>query len=293
MTLDPLTDSLNVANAKILNALENDAVRLALSSQLQLSFVALGIKKEEAARAVEEFLDRTRRADNIRSAERQVKDLLRHLNLEERVQQGLGKRSKLIHDQIKEHVIGPRVLDLGCGDGLVADLVARDGYEVQISDIVDYRAPTVNLPFVKPREGEPLPFASNSFDTVLLLTVLHHANCPLQVFAESLRVSRSRIIVIESVFGVQPTDIPSGDERADAFVTLGDAQAQFLAFIDWFYNRVLHDEVQVPFKFNSPAAWGAIFRDFGARELLVEHLGLDQPLVPEYHTLHIVEKALI
>jgi hypothetical protein len=121
---------------------------------------------------------------------------------------------------------------------------------------------------------------------------MHHANCPLQVFAEALRVSRGRIIVIESVFGVQPTDVPRGDDRAQTFVNLGDAQAQFLAFIDWFYNRVLHDEVQVPFKFNSPAGWREVFKDFGARELLVEHLGLDQPLVPEYHTLHIVEKAL-
>jgi SAM-dependent methyltransferase len=277
---------------QILSALENDAVLLVLSSQLQLSFVALGIPKDEAESAVNEVLDRTRRADSLRSAEAQVKDLLRHLNLEERIQQGLGRRSELIYNQIRKYLVGPRVLDLGCGDGLVANRVARDGFEVQMSDIVDYRAPSVNLPFAKPLEGEPLPFASSSFDTVLLLTVLHHANCPLQVFAEALRVCRARIIVIESVFGVQPADVPSGDERAEAFVNLGNAQAQFLAFVDWFYNRVLHHEVQVPFKFKSPAAWEEVFRDFGAHQLSLEHLGLDQPLVPEYHTLHIVEKPL-
>lgn len=287
-----LTDTLPISNAKILSAIENDAVRLALSLQLQLSFVALGIHENAAESAVNEFLDRTRRADDLRSAERQVKDLLRHLNLEQRIEKGLGHRAELIHSQIRKHLVGPRVLDLGCGDGLVADLVARDGYEVQMSDIVDYRASSVNLPFAKPLEGESLPFASTSFDTVLLLTVLHHANCPLQVLAEALRVSRRRIIVIESVFGVHPADVPSGDDRAHAFVNLGDGQAQFLAFIDWFYNRVLHNEVQVPFKFNSPAGWGEVFKDFGTRQLVVEHLGLDQPLVPEYHTLHIIEKAL-
>lgn len=292
MTSIQSDNSLSISNAKILSALDNDAVRLALSSQLQLSFVALGIQKQEAEKAVDELLDLTRRADSIRSAERKVKNILRHLNLEERIQHGLGKRAELIHSQINKHVIGPRVLDLGCGDGLVADLVARDGYEVQMADIVDYRAPGVHHAFTKTIEGEPLPFASNSFDTVLLLTVLHHANCPLQVFGESLRVSRNRIIVIESVFGVQPSDVPSGDDRAHAFVSLGEAQGHFLSFIDWFYNRVLHDEVQVPFKFNSPAAWSDIFRNFGMREQLVEHLGLDQALVPEYHTLHVVEKAI-
>jgi SAM-dependent methyltransferase len=291
MAINSSTEDSTISDVEILGALDNAAVRLELSSQLQLSFVALGIEKTAAVSAVQELLHRTQRAANIRSAEREVKALLRYLNLEERIHEGLSRRAELIHNQIREHVVGPRVLDLGCGDGLVASRVANQGYEVHMADIVDYRAPSVLLPFTMTIEGEPIPYDSNSFDTVLLLTVLHHANCPLQVFGESLRVSRNRIVVIESVFGVQSADAPGGDRRAQAFAALGDSQVQFLAFVDWFYNRVLHDEVQVPFKFNSPTAWGTIFRNFGMRETLVQHLGIDQPLVPEYHTLHVLEKG--
>jgi SAM-dependent methyltransferase len=288
--MDQSTDQSKISEVKIRAALENEAVKAELLSQLQLSFTALGIERTKAQAAVEDVLDHARNCETP-TAEQQIKCLLKDLNLVERISQGLGRRAELIYSQIKTHVVGPRVLDLGCGDGLVAQRVAAEGHEVEIADIVDYRAPSVALPFVKTVDGEAIPYKTSSFDTVLLLTVLHHANWPLQLLSESVRVSSGRIVIVESVCGICTSDVPKDDVRAHGFSKLGNDQALFLAFIDWFYNRILHDEVQVPFKFNSPENWGRIFADFGMREITVEHLGIDQPLVPEYHSLHVLEKV--
>jgi len=47
--------------------------------------------------------------------------------------------------------------------------------------------------------GVRLPFADGEFDTVLLLSVLHHAKSPEAVLAEAARVARHRVIVFEDI----------------------------------------------------------------------------------------------
>jgi hypothetical protein len=67
-------------------------------------------------------------------------------------------------------------------------------------------------------------------------------------------------------------------------------------FFDHFYNRVLHyspnpeNKVNVPFNFNTPNGWETLFSNCGLKQETLLHLGLDQPTVPEYHTLHVLRK---
>ena len=44
------------------------------------------------------------------------------------------------------------------------------------------------------------PFSDNNFDVTLLYFVLHHCQFPEQVLGEALRVTRKRLIVVESVY---------------------------------------------------------------------------------------------
>jgi hypothetical protein len=47
----------------------------------------------------------------------------------------------------------------------------------------------------------------------------------------------------------------------------------------------------VPFNFNTPQGWNALAAKLGLRLAAERSLGVDQPTVPEYHTLHVFEKA--
>jgi ubiquinone/menaquinone biosynthesis C-methylase UbiE len=49
-------------------------------------------------------------------------------------------------------------------------------------------------------DGRLLPFRDAAFDTTLLLLTLHHCAAPETVLDEALRVTRQRLIVLESVY---------------------------------------------------------------------------------------------
>ena len=199
----------------------------------------------------------------------------------------LGDRAKVMFNQVKEYVRGHQVLDLGCGDGKVGEKISKQGRQVILADVYkNGNISNLDLPFVKISKRGILPFDSNIFDTVLLLTVLHHSDNPKFVIDEAVRVAKKggKIIVIESVYGV------FGKERG----LNNEQQRMFNIFFDHFYNRVIHysshkeNKVNVPFNFQTPKKWKEFFENNGLKQEKVEMLGFDQPVVPEYHTLHVL-----
>lgn len=93
---------------------------------------------------------------------------------------------------------GRAVLDLGAGEGYVGEMMRDEGGAcVTLADVVDLNRSS--LPLTR-YDGERLPFADRSFDIVTLVYVLHHCEAPGAVIKEALRVSRDRVIVIESVY---------------------------------------------------------------------------------------------
>ncbi len=91
-----------------------------------------------------------------------------------------------------------RLLDLGAGEGYVGECAARDtGAEVTLADVVDFNRST--LPLVM-YDGRRLPFEDASFDVTLLVFVLHHAEDPDAVLREARRITRRRVLVVESVY---------------------------------------------------------------------------------------------
>lgn len=90
-----------------------------------------------------------------------------------------------------------RILDLGSGPGSICHLLRGRGFTVTPMDIEDVALDAGVRPTLY--DGLNLPFADASFDVALLLTVLHHAQDPMRVLAETGRVAR-RVIVIEDVY---------------------------------------------------------------------------------------------
>lgn len=199
----------------------------------------------------------------------------------------LERRSVLIAKQIAPFLIGDSIADIGCGDGLVAWFVRHLAKKIALLDIQFYLDSRVLLPFYQYAEGQPLPI-TDQVHTSLLLTVLHHAQDPLDLLRKTRLITLSRAIIIESVFGVDVhTDSPPSILRQlDT-----EQQRKYASFIDWLYNRVFHDGVAVPYNFSTPEHWQEIFRSMGWRINRVLDLGIDQPIVPEHHVLFVLDTA--
>jgi len=95
-------------------------------------------------------------------------------------------------------VVGPRLLDLGAGEGYVGAAL-RDRHEAWVCsvDVGPFRrAPGAYVVY----DGARLPFRARAFDTTLVLLTLHHCAAPLTVLREAIRVTRRRLLVTESVY---------------------------------------------------------------------------------------------
>src|SRR2546426_4805821 len=127
---------------------------------------------------------------------------------------------------------GPRLLDLGAGEGWVAEaLRTRAAVWACAVDVGPFRLAAE--PYVV-YDGARLPFGDGAFDTTLLSLALHHAETPEAVLDEAVRVTRGRLLVVESVYR----------DRLERF---------WLDLLDGHLNRHRHGgRMNVPLVFRRP-----------------------------------------
>lgn len=240
-----------------------------------------GIDKENAQRAFEKIKSAASAftSQNVptRKNQERLESLLKSILAEEmpgykaKLTAALNGRSELIFNQIEPFIDGLSLLDIGSGEGMVSKLAQeKTGISVVQLDVIDNNRS--GLPLVK-FDGKTIPFGDRAFDTSLVLTVFHHADNPIELLGETVRVTNSRIIVIESV-------------------SLNSAHRGAQAFGDWFYNRVLHDnDVNCPLNFQPITGWLDTFKQFPVRLSDIHLLGLDMKLAPEFHVRYVLEKT--
>jgi len=125
-------------------------------------------------------------------------------------------------EQCQEYIEkGEKILDLGCGSGIVAS-VFQDFFQAEVVgvDIADSTVRDISFQIMS---GKEIPFPDNSFDSVLIAFVLHHAKDPVSLLKEAKRISRKRIIVYE--------DLPEGP--ASSFF----CRLHGFSFDRWFQNK--------------------------------------------------------
>lgn len=283
---------------EISELLNDDSIRSYIKNTLSKVFGMLGVEKEDLAEQVLSLAREAKDDQSSKEYEIQCNGLLKKNGItDEDLDKKLTGRVDLIYNQIRKHIQGTTVLDLGCGDGKVGERVAQDGLEVTLADVYENdHVKTTGLKFVPLEQGVQNDFEGQKYDNTLLLTVMHHSNDPIGTLKQARDVTKKsgRIVVIESVFNLNPHYALR--YSAEEFMELsGEQQRKANIFFDHFYNRIIHFKedpkmkVNVPYNFNSPCGWNKEAEKLGLEVKKTIYLGIDQKIVPEYHTLHVFE----
>ena len=119
------------------------------------------------------------------------------MSLLDRIHQGYvhDRRTSVLGDLLAPWIpTGARVLDVGCGDGLVASRILASRPDVELEGIDVLLRPDVRIP-VRPFDGLSIPHPDRSFDAVLLVDVVHHAEEPETLLREAARVCRRAVLL--------------------------------------------------------------------------------------------------
>jgi SAM-dependent methyltransferase len=153
-----------------------------------------------------------------------------------------GRRVRVLADHLAG-LIPPdaTVLDVGCGDGLLASLIQRKRPDVHLTGIDVLEREGTHVP-VSHFDGTTIPVEDDGVDVVMFVDVLHHTDDPMILLREAKRVAR-RAIVIK-------------DHTRDGFLA-----GPTLRFMDYVGNA--HHGVVLPYNYWPSARWREAFRELG------------------------------
>lgn len=133
------------------------------------------------------------------------------------------------------------VLDVGCGNGEIAQAIMQSKPGLVFQGIDVFLRPEVFIP-AQAYDGVTMPFEDGAFDWITIVDVLHHTDDPAAVLAEAARVARKGVVIKDHL-------------------REGLAAGQTLRFMDWVGNK--GHNVRLPYNYLSRAEWHAIFRQLG------------------------------
>jgi SAM-dependent methyltransferase len=87
-----------------------------------------------------------------------------------------------------------RVLDVGCGDGLLARFISLKRPDITLTGIDLAVRDGTHIP-IGTFDGEVIPYKDASVDGVMLVDVLHHTRDLMVLLREALRVAHKAIII--------------------------------------------------------------------------------------------------
>jgi SAM-dependent methyltransferase len=156
-----------------------------------------------------------------------------------------GRRARVLADALEPLIPeeSRTVLDIGCGDGTIAGLLAERRPDLAIEGVEVIPRPTCRVP-CRAFDGGQLPFPDQSFDVCLLVDVLHHTTDVTQLLREAARVSRSYVVLKDHLS-------ESSFDHA------------MLRTMDWVGNRP--HGVTLTYNYQSLREWQQHFADCGLR----------------------------
>ena len=134
-----------------------------------------------------------------------------------------------------------QVLDVGCGNGLLAQLIMQNhpGVEIKGADVLVRDKTYIPVEWF---DGRNVPYDDASFDVVMLVDVLHHTEQPMALLREARRVARSAVVIKDHL-------------REGLFA------GPTLRFMDWVGNA--HFGVALPHNYWSRRQWQEAIETLG------------------------------
>jgi SAM-dependent methyltransferase len=156
----------------------------------------------------------------------------------------VGRRARVLSQHLANLIPkDSRVLDVGCGDGLIPHLLMEMRSDLSFQGIDVLIRPGTKIP-VEVFDGQHIPHENDSFDAVMLIDVLHHAENPLKLLEEVFRVSCNVVLIKDHIlegFLAEPT----------------------LRFMDRVGN--LRHDVALRYDYWPRERWDKAFESFGVR----------------------------
>ena len=119
------------------------------------------------------------------------------MNLLEHVHTGYvhKRRALVLRDHLAELLPkNATVLDVGCGDGVLAYLIMQKRPDVKIKGVDVLGRTQTQIP-VEWFDGEVIPYGDGSFEVTMFVDVLHHTLDPMILLHEAVRVARKAVII--------------------------------------------------------------------------------------------------
>jgi len=135
------------------------------------------------------------------------------------------------------------VLDVGCGDGLIAKRILEQRPDLQLRGLDVFIRPQTHVP-VDRFDGHTLPYADQSVDCVMFVDVLHHTEDPAHLLREAARVAR-RAVVLK-------------DHARDGLLA-----GPTLRLMDWVGNA--RHGVVLPYNYWTKQRWHRTFAELGLK----------------------------
>jgi 2-polyprenyl-6-hydroxyphenyl methylase/3-demethylubiquinone-9 3-methyltransferase len=151
----------------------------------------------------------------------------------------------------------PRVLDLGCGDGLLAGRLEAAGLRVVGVDpsavaLERARSAHPGVEFAQPAADGALLFADADFDAVACVHVLEHVADTQRLMSEARRVLRPR--------GALAVAVPWHGRVKNLAIALGSFERH-------------HDPLEPVLRFYTPRSLRSLLVDFGFEEMRLRGAG--------------------
>jgi SAM-dependent methyltransferase len=169
-----------------------------------------------------------------------------------------GRRVEVLCD----HMAGlfppeARVLDVGCGNGLIAHQLGQRRRDLDICGIDVLVPKQTHIP-VQRFDGQSIPYADASFDVVMFVDVLHHTADPMALLREAVRVARQSLVI--------------KDHPRNGFLA-----GPTLRFMDWVANA--RHGIALPYNYWPRQKWFNAFDELRlTRREWKTKLGLYRPL---------------